>query len=75
MERAYEDRLLPVDLERSHIWGEITASAQRLGRSLPATDGLIAATALRRGLHVMNRNTSDFSLAGVLLLNPWERKN
>jgi len=31
---------------------------------------LIAATALRHGLHVMTRNTADFELSGVLLLNP-----
>jgi predicted nucleic acid-binding protein len=72
LERMYEDRLLPVDLETSHIWGEITAAVQKAGRILPAGDGLIAATALRHGLHVMTRNTADFSPAGVLLLNPWE---
>ena len=72
LERSYEERLLPVDLETSHIWGEITASAQRTGRTIPAIDGLIAATARRHGLHVMTRNTADFESTGVLLLNPWQ---
>ena len=72
LEKMYQDRILPVDLETSHIWGEITAAAQRGGRIIPASDGLIAATALRHGLHVMTRNTADFSAAGVLLLNPWK---
>ena len=72
LERAYQDRILPVDLETSHIWGEITAAAQKGGRIIAAGDGLIAATALRHGLHVMTRNTADFSVAGVLLLNPWQ---
>ena len=71
LERHYGDRLLPVDLETSRIWGELTASAQRLGRTVPASDGLIAATARRHGLHVMTRNTADFEPTGVLLLNPW----
>ncbi len=67
----YADRLLPVDLETSHIWGEITAFAQRAGRTIPAIDGLIAATARRYGLHVMTRNIADFEPTGALLLNPW----
>jgi predicted nucleic acid-binding protein len=71
LERHYGDRLLPVDLETGRIWGELTAAAQKAGRTVPATDGLIAATARRYGLHVMTRNTADFEPTGVLLLNPW----
>jgi len=71
LERHYADRLLPIDLETSRIWGELTAAAQKAGRTVPGTDGLIAATARRHGLHVMTRNTGDFEITGVLLLNPW----
>jgi toxin FitB len=70
LERDYADRVLAVDLETSHIWGELTAAGQKLGKTIPATDGLIAATALRHGLHVMTRNSEHFAAAGVLLLNP-----
>jgi hypothetical protein len=38
---------------------------------VPASDGLIAATARRHGLHVMTRNTAAFEAAGALVLNPW----
>jgi predicted nucleic acid-binding protein len=71
LERYYEERVLPIDLETSHIWGELTAAAQKIGKIVPASDGLIAATARRHGLHVMTRNTEHFQAAGVLLLNPW----
>ena len=71
LERYYTDRVLPVDLETCHIWGELTAAAQRAGKIVPASDGLIAATARRHGLHVMTRNTEHFAPTGVLLLNPW----
>lgn len=71
MERQYADRILPIDLETSHIWGELTAAGQKAGKIIPAVDGLIAATALRHGLHVMTRNTEHFESSGVLLLNPW----
>lgn len=71
LERDYADRVLPIDLETSRIWGELTASAQKAGRMVPASDGLIAATARRHGLHVMTRNTADFEATGALVLNPW----
>jgi toxin FitB len=71
LERDYGDRLLPLDLETSHIWGELTAAAQKTGEIVPASDGLIAATARRHGLHLMTRDTSHFASTGVLLLNPW----
>ena len=71
LERYYADRILPVDLETSHIWGELTAAAQKAGKIVPASDGLIAATARRHGLHVMTRNTEHFAPTGVLLINPW----
>jgi predicted nucleic acid-binding protein len=72
LERDYGDRLLSIDLETCRLWGELTASAEKAGRVVPATDGLIAATGLRHGLRVMTRNTADFEPTGVLLLNPWE---
>lgn len=71
LERDHADRLLPVDLETSHVWGELTAAAQKVGKTVPASDGLIAATAQRHGLHIMTRNTEHFEPTGVLLVNPW----
>jgi len=72
LERHYTEQLLPVDLETAQIWGELTASAQKRGKTISAVDGLIAATALRHGLRVMTRNPADFEPAGVLLMNPWK---
>jgi len=71
LERTFADQLLSIDLETCRIWGELTAATQKAGRTVHAADGLIAATALRHGLHVMTRNTHDFEPTGVLLLNPW----
>jgi predicted nucleic acid-binding protein len=72
LERHYGDRLLPIDLETCRMWGELTAAAQKAGRTIPVSDGLIAATARRHGLYIMTRNTGDFEPTGVPLLNPWE---
>ena len=71
IETTYRDRLLPIDVETCRIWGELTAAAIRKGRTLPASDALIAASARQHGLYVMTRNTADFEPTGVLLLNPW----
>jgi hypothetical protein len=71
LERDYADRLLPVDRETAHIWGEITARPQKRGQTLAAIDGLLAATALRHGLHLMTRNEADFAGTGALIMNPW----
>ena len=72
LENSYKDRLLGIDGEIAHIWGELTSNAQKNGKTIPTADGLIAATALAHGLHVMTRNIADFEVTGVLILNPWD---
>jgi predicted nucleic acid-binding protein len=69
---AARDRILPIDTETAVIWGEVSARAERKGKPVPAVDGLIAATALRHGLHLMTRNVDDFRPTGVMLINPWD---
>jgi len=73
LEHEYADRILPVDVETTRIWGELTATAQKHGKTISVPDGLIAATAIRHGLHVMTRNVSDFQETGAMLINPWEQ--
>ncbi len=72
LERDYADRILPIDAEVARLRGELTANAQSRGRTIAATDGLIAATAIHDGLHIMTRNVGDFSDTGAMLVNPWE---
>ena len=71
LERDYAARILSVDRDTAHIWGELIATARKNGRIISASDGLIAATARRHGLHVMTRNVSDFEPTGAMLINPW----
>jgi hypothetical protein len=72
IEQLHAARILPVDLEVARIWGEVTASAAANGHIVAAADGLIAATAIRHGLHLMTRNTPDFQATGAMLLDPWQ---
>ena len=72
LEQDYSERLLPVDPETARIWGELAAAAQDRGKPVSVSDGLIAATAIRHGLHIMTRNVTDFAETGAMLINPWE---
>lgn len=68
----FADRLLPVDEEVALRWGLLAARANRQGKSLPVIDGLLAATALHHNLTLVTRNTGDFAIGQVPVLNPWE---
>ena len=65
--RAYENRMLPVDILIGRRWGKLTA---RLGHA--GTDLLIAATALEHGLTVATRNVRHFAPTGVAIENPFD---
>jgi toxin FitB len=67
----FEDRIVPLDQETAEIWGELSAAGQKKGVTIPVADGLIAATALRHGLHVATRNRPHFEQAGAMVINPW----
>lgn len=71
LRQHFADRILSIDPDTALVWGEITAAARRRGQQIGAADGLIAATALTKGLHLMTRNVSDFEPSGALLINPW----
>ena len=72
MEQDYENRLIPVDAEVAQIWGRLAAERRQAGHALSVPDGLIAATAIRHGFHLMTRNIKDFEGTGAMLVNPWE---
>ena len=72
LESQFSDRLLGIDAQTAKLWGELTARAQKKGTVIPATDGLLAATALRHGLSVMTRNETDFKASGARIVNPWQ---
>jgi toxin FitB len=72
LETKFGDQILGIDVETARLWGEMTARAQKTGTIIPGVDGLLAATALRHGLHVMTRNTRHFEASGVLIIDPWQ---
>ena len=71
LRRSFAGRVLPIDESVALRWAEIAARAEQSGRPGSFADGLIAATALDRGLTLVTRNVTDFEPFSVSLLNPW----
>lgn len=67
--RWFGVRVLPVDVAVAERWGRLLASA---GRSLPAIDSLLAATALHHELRLVTRNVKVFEGLGLEVVNPWQ---
>ena len=62
-------RMLPLDRAVAETWGRLAAAA---GRPLPIIDSLLAATALTHGLSMVTRNTIDFGLPELRVIDPWQ---
>lgn len=62
----FSDRVLPVDQDVALRWGRLNVPDP-----VPTVDGLLAATALVRGLTLVTRNTRDVERTGVFLINPF----
>jgi len=62
----YADRTIAIDADIAEAWGRLAAKSP-----LPIVDGLLAATALVRGMTLVTRNVRDIADAGIPVLNPW----
>ena len=67
----YEGSIVGVDLGLAEVAGRLRARASRSGWVLSQFDSPIAATAIQAGAKLATRNTKDFELLGVELVNPW----
>lgn len=64
--RDCAERILPVSQEVADEWGRLSSR-----RTLPAIDGLLAATARVHGLTLVTRNVRQLAGTGIPLLNPF----
>ncbi|HET7552719.1 MAG TPA: type II toxin-antitoxin system VapC family toxin [Gemmatimonadaceae bacterium] len=69
--RRFVGRLLNVDDAVAREWGRLSAAGRVNGRELPATDGLLLATASVHSLIFVTRNERDCANRGIATLNPW----
>lgn len=72
LEYQYQKRISPVDAEVAKLFGNVMARTKKAGFVIQVTDGLIAATAMHYGLHVVTRNVRRFEPTGALIINPWD---
>jgi len=58
-------------LDTAHVWAQMCANAEAVGKSMAAFDSIIAATAVEHSFCLVTRNVRDFTHAPVELINPW----
>ena len=67
----FDQRVLEVSEDVMFKWRLLVEEGRKAGHTFSQPDLIIAATALNHGLTVVTRDTGDYKLARVPLLNPW----
>ena len=67
----FDQRVLEVSEDVMFKWRILVEEGRKVGHTFSQPDLIIAATALQHGLTVVTRDTGDYKLARVPLLNPW----
>ncbi|WP_076998142.1 type II toxin-antitoxin system VapC family toxin [Variovorax sp. KK3] len=67
----FDQRVLEVSEDVMFRWRLLVEEGRKVGHTFSQPDLIIAATALQHGLTVVTRDTGDYELARVPLLNPW----
>ena len=70
VDKAFGDRILPIDSEVADEWGRLSAI-----RPISIVDGLLAAAAKIHQMTLVTRNESDVSGLGATVLNPFHPNN
>lgn len=68
----FEDRVLEVNEEIMLKWRLLVDDGRKSGHTFSQPDLIIAASALHHGLTIVSRDTSDYEIANVPVLNPWK---
>ena len=67
----FHQRVLEVSEDVMFKWRLLVEEGRKVGHTFSQPDLIIAAIALQHGLTVVTRDTGDYKLARVPLLNPW----
>ena len=67
----FDQRVLEVSEDVMFRWRLLVEEGRKVGHTFSLPDLIIAATALQHGLTVVTRDTGDYKLTRVPLLNPW----
>lgn len=72
-EQEIDGRVLPFDEMAAEAYAEISAARRQIGRPIGQLDAQIAAIVKSRGLSLATRNTTDFEMCGIPIVDPWKR--
>jgi hypothetical protein len=67
----FDQRVLEVSEDVMFKWRLLVEEGRKVGHTFSQPDLIIAATALQHGLTVVTRDTGDYAIAKVALVNPW----
>ncbi len=70
LERYFEERILPFDVEAARIAGLLQDKARSMGRDPGFADIAIAATGVLHGLTLATQNVRDFDMLGIAITDP-----
>jgi toxin FitB len=68
---AYASRTYAFTAITAMIYGDIMSEAWRTGHNMSVPDAQIAAVAAEHDLVLATRNTKDFTVTALKLINPW----
>lgn len=72
---VFEDfagRVLPFDLDAAVACAQMVVQREKAGRTISNADAQIAAICAAHGARLATRNTRDFALLDLQLINPWD---
>jgi len=67
----FEERVLEITEDIILKWRLLVEDGRKAGHTFSEPDVMIAATALHHGLTIVSRDTSEYEMANVPVLNPW----
>lgn len=70
----FEGRVLEIDEDVLLKWRLLVEYGRKNGHTFSQPDLFIAATAFHRGLMIVSRDTREYHLASVPVVNPWKTK-
>lgn len=68
----YSDRSIPFTASTAMLYGAVMARALSAKHNMAVIDGQIAAMAVEQDAVLATRNTKDFDMASIRLVNPWD---
>lgn len=68
---AFHGQVLPFDHDAAFAYADVVDGRVRIGRPIGEVDAQIASICRARSLPLATRNTKDFELTGIDLIDPW----